>query len=233
LLLDRRKIRRWAKWIALFLAVVFVLSFLFLGVGYGGGAGMNIFDLFGKKSTTATTLSPDQRIAALNAKLVLNPKDVTALLALATIYQENGDLASATTFLEQVIAADPGQKDVYIRLADIYMNQNVSNYTAAVAVLNKAISVDPANPALFLKLGIAQNKLGNTGGALLAWQKYLALAPNGDQAALIREQVDRLTKLATTTTTTAGSSTTTTAGSTSTTAGSTTSTAATTTTTKP
>jgi cytochrome c-type biogenesis protein CcmH/NrfG len=225
LLLDRRKIRRWAKWIALFLAVVFVLSFLFLGVGYGGGAGMNIFDLFGKKNSSVTTLSPDQRIAALNAKLVENPKDVTTLLALATIYQENGQLGSAATFLEQVIAADPSQKAVYIRLADLYMSNDLSNYAAAVAVLNKAISVDPQNPALFLKLGIAQNKLGNTGGALLAWQKYLALAPNGDQAPLIREQVDKLSKLATTTTTTAGS--------TSTTSGSTASTVTTTTTATP
>jgi len=239
LLLDRRRIRWWAKWIALFLAVVFVLSFLFLGVGYGGGAGMNIFDLFGKKGSSATTLSPDQRIAALNAKLVLNPKDVTTLLALATIYQENGQLGSAAAFLEQVIAADPSQKAVYLRLADIYMNKALSNYAAAAAVLNKAISVDPENPDVYRKLGIAQNTLGNTGGALLAWQKYLALAPNGEMASVIREQVDKLSKLATTTTTIAGStsttagSTSTTAGSTSTTAGSTSSTAATTTTTKP
>ncbi len=52
-----------------------------------------------------------------------NPKDVTTLLALATIYQENGQLGSAATFLEQVIAADPSQKAVYIRLANIYMDQ--------------------------------------------------------------------------------------------------------------
>ncbi len=226
MLLDRRRIRRWAKWVALFLAVIFALSFLLLGVGYGGGAGLNIFDLFGNKnSSTNTTLGEDQRIAALNAKLALNPKDVTTLLALATIYQQNDQLGSAATFLEQVIAADPSQKAVYIRLADIYMSNNLSNYAAAVAVLNKAISVDPQNPDLFLKLGIAQNKLGNTSGALLAWQRYLALAPNGSQAPLIREQVDKLSKLATTTTTTAGS--------TSTTTGSTSSTASTTTTTKP
>lgn len=225
MLLDRKRIRWWAKWIALFLAVVFVLSFLFLGVGYGGGAGFNIFDLFGNNDPSATTLSPDQRIAALNAKLVTNPKDVATLLALATIYQENNAPSAAATFLEQAIAADPSQKDLYLRLANLYMNADVSNYTAAAAILNKAISVDPQNPALFLKLGIAQNNLGNTGAALLAWQRYLALAPNGDQASLIREQVDRLSKLATTTTTTAGS--------TSTTIGSTISTAATTTTTKP
>jgi cytochrome c-type biogenesis protein CcmH/NrfG len=224
LLLDRRKIRRWAKWVALFLAVIFVLSFLLLGVGYGGGAGLNIFELFGNKnSSTVTTLAQDQKIAALNAKLVLDPKDVTTLLALATIYQENGQFGSAATYLEQVIAADPSQKAVYIRLSELYMNQNLSNYAAAVAVLNKAVSVDPQNPDVYLKLGTAQNKLGNIAAALMAWQKYLALAPNGDMASIIREQVDKLSKLATTTTTTAGS--------TSTTIGSTASTASTTTTT--
>jgi cytochrome c-type biogenesis protein CcmH/NrfG len=232
LLLDRRRIRKWAKWVALFLAVIFTLSFLLLGVGYGGGAGMNIFDLFGKKnSSTNTTLSEDQRIAALKATLLQNPKDVTTLLALATAYQQNNDLNTAATYLEQVIAVDPSQRDVYTRLAGIYMNQAVSNYTGAAAVLNKAISVDPQNPDLFLNLGIAQNKLGNTSAALLAWQRYLSLAPNGAQAPLIREQVDKLTKLATTTTTTLGS-TSTTSGSTSSTAGATTTTA-TPTTTKP
>lgn len=226
MLLDRRRIRKWAKWVALFLAVIFVLSFLLLGVGYGGGGGFNIFELFGNKnSSTVTTLGQDQKIAALNAKLVLNPKDVTTLLALATIYQENGQFGSAATYLEQVIAADPSQKAVYLRLADIYMSKNLSNYAAAVAVLNKAVPVDPQNPDVYLKLGTAQKSLGNIAAALMAWQKYLALAPNGDMASIIREQVDKLSKLATTTTSTAGS--------TSTTFGSTTSTASSTTTTKP
>ena len=53
MLLDRRRIRKWAKWVALLLAVVFALSFLLLGVGYGGGAGLNIFDLFKKKPAKA------------------------------------------------------------------------------------------------------------------------------------------------------------------------------------
>jgi cytochrome c-type biogenesis protein CcmH/NrfG len=229
LLLDRRRINKWAKWVALALAVVFALSFLLLGVGYGGGAGFNIFSLFGNKSSTNTTLSSDQRVANLKATLAQNPKDVTTLLALANAYQQNGDLTNAAAYLEQVIAADPSQKAVYVRLANIYMSQDVSNYAAAAAVLNKALSVDPQNADLFLKLGIAQNNLGNTGAALLAWQRYLTLAPNGDQAPLIREQVDKLSKAATTTTTTAGS-TSTTASSTSSTAGSTSSTAGSTTT---
>jgi len=205
LLLDRRRINKWAKWVALGLAIVFALSFLLLGVGYGGGAGFNIFNLFGNKSATTTTLASDQRIAALKATLQQNPKDLTTLRALATAYQQSGDLKTAATYLEQVIAIDPSQKDVYLILANIYMSQNVADYSAAATVLNKAISLDPNNADLFLKLGIAQNSLGNSSAALMAWQKYLSLAPNGDMASVIREQVDKLSKLATTTTTTAGS----------------------------
>ena len=45
MLLDRRRIKKWAKWVALFLAIVFAGGFLFLGVGYGG-AGFNLSDAF-------------------------------------------------------------------------------------------------------------------------------------------------------------------------------------------
>jgi cytochrome c-type biogenesis protein CcmH/NrfG len=227
LLLDRRRIRRWAKWVALFLAVVFVLSFLLLGVGYGGGGGLNIFDLFKKKDTTATTLTQDARIKALVDLLAQNPKDVTIMQQIATAYLDNRDAANAAKYLEQVIAVDPSQKDVYLRLAGLYMN-TLSNYQAAVIVLNKAQALDPENPDIYLQLGLAQRSLGNTAAALMAWQKYLTLAPNGDQADVIRAAVATLSAQATTTTSAATTSTT--AGSTSSTVGSTTTLAPTTTT---
>jgi cytochrome c-type biogenesis protein CcmH/NrfG len=220
LLLDRKRINRWAKWVALALAIVFAASFLFLGVGYGG-AGFNLSELFtSNNDSTDTTLTADQKVAALQARLQQNPKDVTTLLELATLYQQNENLLGAASYLEQVIAVDPSQKEIYLRLANIYLAQDVAKYTAAAAILNKAISVDPNNPDVYLKLGIAQNALGNVSATVLAWQKYLALAPNGDMASVVREQVAKLAQQATTTTTTASSSTTTTAGSTSTTAGS-------------
>jgi cytochrome c-type biogenesis protein CcmH/NrfG len=233
LLLDRKRIRKWAKWVALFLAVVFVLSFLLLGVGYGGGAGFNLFELFGNDDPSNTTLTPDQKVAALLETLKQNPSDVTTLLALATIYQQNGDPKTAATWLEQAIAVDPNQKDVYLRLANIYMSQEVADYTAAAAVLNKAVSRYPDDADFYLKLGIAQNNIGNSEAALLAWQKYLTLAPDGDMASVIREQVDKMSQAATTTTSTAGTTATTAAGSTSTTAGSSTPTTTPTTATQP
>lgn len=224
MLLDRRRIRKWAKWVALLLAVVFALSFLLLGVGYGGGAGLNIFDLFKKKDSTATTLSPDQGINALLTTLEQNPKDINTMQELATAYLNKNDPTNAAKYLEQVIAVDPSQKAIYLRLAGLYMN-TLSNYTAAVAVLNKAQAVDPENPDVYLQLGLAQRSLGNTSAAILAWQKYLSLAPNGDQADSIRSAVATLSAQATTTTTSATTSTTA-AATTSTTASTTTTTTA-------
>ena len=209
MLLDRRRIKKWARWIALILAVVFVLSFLLLGVGYGGGAGFNIFDALSctNAQTTATTLTQNAKIDALLATLAQNPKDIATMQALATAYLDINDATNAAKYLEQVIAVDPTQKDVYLRLAGIYMN-TLSNYTAAVTVLNKAQALDPENPDIYLQLGLAQRSLGNTSAAIMAWQKYLTLAPNGDQADAIRSAVATLAAQATTTTTAATTSTT-------------------------
>jgi cytochrome c-type biogenesis protein CcmH/NrfG len=218
LLLDRKRIKKWSKWIALALAIVFGGSFLFLGVGYGGGAGFNLSDLFtGSKTTTAAEQTPEQKLAAFQATLTQNPADVTAMLGIATIYQNANNYKAATVYLENAIALDPSQKEVYVRLANLYMSSEMSDYQSAVTVLNKATSVDANNPDIFLKLGSAQNYLGHTEAAILAWQKYLELAPNGDMASVVKEQITKLSAKPTTTTAAGATTTTTTGASTSTT----------------
>ncbi len=136
-----------------------------------------------------------------------NPKDTTTLQALATAYIDNEDFANAAKYLELAIAADPTQKDVYLRLASIYMS-SLYDYKSAVAVLNKAQAQFPDDPDIYLQLGLAQRSLGNTSAAILAWQKYLALDPNGAQADTIRDEIATMTANATTTTTSATTSTT-------------------------
>mgnify|MGYP001088343485 CR=1 FL=1 len=216
MLLDRKRINKWAKWVALFLAIVFAAGFLFMGVGYGG-AGFNLSEIFtSDKQVNVSTQTPEDKIAAFQATLAQNPEDMNALLGIATVYQQNDQLVLAAAYLSKALEVDPSQKDLYIRLANIYMNSGVADYSAAATVLNKATSVDPDNPDVYLKLGTAQNNLGRTEAALLAWQKYLQLAPDGEYAEIIREQVASLSKQPTTTTTTAAGGTTTTAPSTTT-----------------
>jgi len=233
LLLDRRRIRKWAKWVALVLAIVFVLSFLFMGVGYGG-AGFNISEIFtngGCSSTgTAEPNTVEEKLKAYEEALEVNPNDTDALLGIANImrdlYEQNGEieyLLVSAAQLEKVIAADPTQKDIYMRLARLYMSNEVNDAAKAVAVLNKAASADPDNPDVYLQLGIAQQRLNNVTAAVLAWQKYLELEPDGQMADTVRERIKALTetttttKPATTTTAPGGSTTSTTAPATTTT----------------
>lgn len=229
LLLDRKKIRRWAKWVALILAIVFGLSFLTMGVGYGTGS-FNIFaTIFGGDNTDTTEPQTlEEKLAAALEALEANDKDTTTMLEAATLFERRYeetrdavDLESAAALMESAIEVDPTLKDVYIRLANLYLSQEYNNSAAAVAVLNKAASVDPTNPDVFLKLGIAQNSLGNTAAAVMAWEKYLELDPDGDMADVVQDQVEKLTA---TTTTTAGAGSTTTSGSTATSGSTTTST---------
>lgn len=227
MLLDRKKIRKWAKWVALALAVMFGLSFLFLGVGYGG-AGFNLSALFTRdagETETAAPETPEQKLESYLKRLEANPKDTTTMLAVATLYEEmyrdgqgNGNeyLLKAAAFLENAIDVDPGLKEVYLRLANLYLSENVQAYDAAIKVLNKAASADPTNPQVFLKLGAAQQAVGNKEATILAWQKYLQLDPDGEMAAVVKEQLEKLT--ATTATSEAGGSTPTTAGGSSTSA---------------
>lgn len=206
MLLDRKKIRKWAKWVALGLAIVFALSFLFMGVGYGG-AGFNLSELFtgGDDSDTTEPLTDQERLEEYLKTLETNKEDTATMLAVATIYEDlyeagEGDqyLTTAAAFLENAIDVDPSLKDVYIRLADIYMIK-MQNNEAAVVVLNKAASVDPNNPEVFLKLGTAQKNSGNIAAAVMAWQKYLELDPNGPYAEVIQDQLNTLTATTTTT----------------------------------
>jgi cytochrome c-type biogenesis protein CcmH/NrfG len=219
LLLDRKRIRRWARWVAVVLAVIFAASFLFIGVGQGTG-NLNVFEAFScaNSKTTTNSTDADSRITALKAALAQNPKDLTNLQALATAYIDKEDYTDAAAQLEQVISIDPTQQDVYFRLATLYMN-SLSDYASAVTVLNKAQAQFPSDPDVYLQLGLAQRSSGNNSAAILAWQKYLQLEPNGDQADAIREAIATMSASATTTTTSATTSTT--AGTTSSTTGST------------
>jgi cytochrome c-type biogenesis protein CcmH/NrfG len=193
--------------VALILAIIFCVGAVGIGVGQGVG-NVSVLDALSCADSGATeTTSPDARIVALLAAVTQNPNDVTNLQALASAYVEIEDYANAATYLEKVIEVDPTQKDVYFQLSTIYMNK-LYDYSAALALLNKAQTKFPTDPEVYLQLGLAQRSAGNTSAAIMAWQKYLTLAPNGDQADTIRDAITTLSAGATTTTTSATTSTT-------------------------
>lgn len=211
---------------AIVLASVFAISFVALGVG--SGTGLNFGDVWrslsGKNTNSqAASGTPAAQIKAFEAILAYDPSNVDAMLGIATQYQSLQQPATAAKYLEQAATIQPDNVLIYTRLGDIYLNAESRDYTAAVRVLTKATELDPADAKSFLQLGVAQRGVGNTTMAILAWNKYLELDPNGDMAATVKAQIE---SLKTTSTTTADASTTaTSAGAATTTSAATTTTA--------
>jgi hypothetical protein len=219
LLLDRKKIRKWAKWVALGLAIVFAVSFVFIGVGQGGG-GFNLSEIFSGggcssedgDTTEVADTELQQRLDALEA----DPTDTEVLLWLADYYESLYDASqgsstesadSAIDYLQKAIEADSSLTEAYVDLADLHIR--LGDYTEAARVLNEATAVSPDEPDVYLLLGRAQKAAGRTGEAILAWQKYLELVPSDSrQAGAIRDELEKM--MAPSTTTTLGLSTTTT-----------------------
>ncbi len=232
MLLDRKRIRWWAKWVALALVVFFLGGFLFLGIGYGG-AGFNLTEIFNGScdgSSTATTTVSNSQVDKLIESLKTDPTNTETMLEIAAYYeglfdaskQTNTELAnSAIEYLNKALETDPSLKAAYLDLAELYMA--IGSNSEAAAVLNEATLVDPNNPDIYFDLGKVQKALGRTGEAILAWQKFLELTPSDDKlAATIRDLLDEMmttTTVAPATTTTAAPATTTTAPVTTTTTG--------------
>jgi cytochrome c-type biogenesis protein CcmH/NrfG len=223
LLLDRKRIRKWAKWVALVLAIVFAASFLFLGVGYGG-AGFDLSRIFqgGCTETTVPQQVTDTELEGLKTQLAAAPQSTELMIKIAEHYKslysssspDAQNLSNAAEYYEQALKADPGLKEVYLDLAKVYLQSG--SYADAARVLNAATSVDPDNPDVYYYLGRAQRDAGKKGEAILAWQKYLQLVPDGKKADSVRSELAKLMAPTTTTsltTTTTGGATTTTAAS--------------------
>lgn len=211
MLLDRKRINKWARVVAGVMAAVFALSFVFLGVGsgLGGLGGLDWSSIFGQSSNSPAAGGPEDQIKAYEATLAQDPANVNALLGIATQYQQLGTPAEAAPYLERAAEAAPTRADILLRLGALYVSPEVRDYPAAVRALNKATELQPGNADAFLQLGVAQRGAGNVQAAILAWNRYLELAPEGDMAQTIRAELQTLATQSTEATATVGATTTT------------------------
>jgi len=193
LLLDRRRINRWAKWVALGLAIVFGVSFV--GLGVGSGTGLNFTDLWKNNNTAANSgdaQTPEKRISVYEDQLKKDPEDLLALESIAQAHLALNQYTQAATYLERLVDLDPERLDVLMQLAAIYLHPDSRNYQAAVSALNRATSVDPQNAEAFLQLGVAERGVGNVQGATMAWNRYLDLSPDGEMAETVRAELEAM-----------------------------------------
>ena len=109
------KLRRNAKWVFLFLALVFALGFVGFGVGAGGVGVGNIFEGRGDSGVPSVD-EAEERVAD-------NPRDPQAHRDLATAYQAQADTDGAIEALEGFAELRPKNVEALRELAALYLTK--------------------------------------------------------------------------------------------------------------
>lgn len=112
------RLRRQAKWMFVFLALVFGLGFVVFGVG-GNLPGTGIGDIF--QGLGQDTAGPSEGEA--RDKIKENPNDPTGYLELATALQRDGKINEAAAPLERYVELRPRDRTALSQLAGVYLTQ--------------------------------------------------------------------------------------------------------------
>lgn len=124
------RLRSKGKWVFLFLAIVFAVSFVLAGVGTGGPS---FIDLWSQEKSVekAETTSTDSTVSDALAAVKKDAKDAQAQVALAQAYVNAGELDKASEPAATAAELAPEDVDVQTAIADVRLAQ-------AAALLQKA-----------------------------------------------------------------------------------------------
>lgn len=203
MLLDRRRIKKWQKVIYSFMAVLMVAFLIYIPVGTNGCGG------------GTPQVSQNDRITKLQQQLKASPGNAELLRSLGEAHviaaQEAGqgtaqwelDLARAAEYFEKydvALAAEEDLDSVAARIDNLEQLGGVYNQLGdaqkVVGVYARLVELQPDNADVFAYYGLAALNSGQTNVALLAFKKYLEMAPDGEFAADIRARIKELTATA-------------------------------------
>jgi tetratricopeptide (TPR) repeat protein len=109
-------------------------------------------------------------------ELKTNNRNYAVWMALGKEQVEIGLLGEAIASFNQAMQLEP--KNSEPRHWAGWANYLTKNYTAAVVLLQGAIQLDPGNPILYKRLGLAYRDSGDPGNARAAFRKYLEREPD-------------------------------------------------------
>jgi thioredoxin-like negative regulator of GroEL len=206
MLLDRQRVRFWQKWI---FGIMALLMASFLIFGYSGV----LTSCRNKQPSGQVSNAADNKaLQDLKNQLKANPKDYSVIEQLATLYAtrasgdvqdspaQKADYTTAASYYQQYLkvrakekgaVAERAREQVMQQLGTIY--GDVGDFGKAKAVYVQLTELKPKNPDNFLALGETAISAQDTTTALLAFTRYLQLAPNSPDAQAIRAWIKQQT----------------------------------------
>jgi hypothetical protein len=210
--LRARGRRRTVQVVYLGLAVLFILSFVVLGVGTGAGGGGNVVEsLFGEKEGSSSS-SYTKQIKAAEKRTVSKPSEAAAWSGLvdAQFHQANGTeyydetkqrfttkgkelLAKMSNDWGRYVALNPSKLDLKAAqdMLRVYGQEGLNQPAQAVQVLQLVIPTKPPSAALYGQLASFAYQAKNTRVGDLASTKTLNLTPAA-QRATVKAELEKI-----------------------------------------
>lgn len=134
----------------------------------------------------------DKQVAPLLADLQKNPKDAGLLARIARAYMAAQQFQSAQQYYEQSAAVNAVPENlnelafVYVKLGDI---------DKGISALQRAVAIDPKNPAVLFNLGFYEWKgKADPQAAIVAWEALLKADPKNPKRAQIEQMMAQAKK---------------------------------------
>jgi len=200
MMMNRDRIGFWVRLLSIVLAVVFIASFIF--VGLGTNVNYNLFDLIGGQDQQAggQTSDPQDQIQAAEQQLKENPKDPDAIKELAALYYQNGRYDDAARVLQDGRKAAPKDAEMAFLLGQVYLQEAQATpggeqeklYGQAGDAFAAATEIEPDNEDAFLFAGESYDRAGEPAQAIKYYNGYLDLEPKGEQAQAVKDRISAL-----------------------------------------
>jgi cytochrome c-type biogenesis protein CcmH/NrfG len=201
MMMNRDRLSFWVRLVSILLAAVFLISFIFLGIGTN--IQYNLFDLFGnqqKQQQQDQTPDPEQQIAAAEKDLEKDPKDPEKIKNLAGLYFTAGRYDEAIQVLQKGREAAPNDEEIPAFLGQIYSQQAQTASgkkkeeleDKAADAFAASAEAQPDDADAYLVAGQAYDQAGQPAEAIEYYNEYLDRAPKGEEAAQVEDRISAL-----------------------------------------
>jgi cytochrome c-type biogenesis protein CcmH/NrfG len=202
MMMNRDRISFWVRLVAILLAAIFLISFIFLGIGTN--VSYNIFELFGNQDQpqqkSDQTPDTEEQIAAAKKDLKQDPKDPEKIKDLAALYYTAGRYDDAIQVLQKGRGAVPKDEEIPALLGQIYSQQAQAAtgkeqkelQDKAADAFAASVQAQPDNADAYLLAGQAYDQAGQPAEAIKYYNGYLDRDPKGENAADVKDRISAL-----------------------------------------
>ncbi len=121
------------------------------------------------------------------------PEDARPHVERARALLEAGNVDGSLAAARQAVASDPQLAEARVALARALTRTGRAN--DAAEELRRALQLDPLYAETHLEMGYCAAARGDLGEAIGAWERYLRMLPNSDDAAKVREALASAARL--------------------------------------